>query len=61
VTAELPHGGDPGTILTKHRTPRGIHTQNFNHPLAGEGLNVSVPARDAQSARGGRIILSGER
>ena len=53
--------GDPGTILTKHRTPRGIHTPNFNHPLAGEGLNVSVPARDAQSARGGRIILSGER
>jgi hypothetical protein len=53
--------GGPGTILTKHHTPRGIQTPNFNHLLAGEALNVSVPARDAQPARGDRIILSGER
>ena len=52
---------DSGTILTKDHTPQGIRTPNFNHPLAGEALNVSALARDAQPARGDRIILSGER
>jgi len=53
--------GDPGTILAKHHTPRGIHTPNLNYPLAGEVLSVSALARDVQPARGDRIILSGER